>query len=546
MRSGHSNGSRAVCARGIAALCAALIMAAAGGSAFAAPKETVLYSFQRGSDGAFPEAGLIADSSGNLYGTTSEGGDGTDFGTVFKLSPGGTETVLHAFKDSDGANPRAGLIADGSGNLYGTTLQGGGSGCSGLGCGAVFKLTRDGTVTVLHRFEGSVDGSSPSGLVADSSGNLYGTTEKGGGSGCGTIVILGCGTVFKVSPNGTKTVLYAFKGGSDGAVPSSGLIIDSSGNLYGATSEGGGSGCFFGRGCGVVFKVTPGGTETVLFKFKRGDVNSIDLIDSNGNLYGRTRDFGTVFKLSPGGTYTVLYAFKGGSDGGAPNAGLIADSSGDLYGTAFGGGLSNSGVVFKLSPGGTETVLYSFRGGTDGAGPRAGLLADSSGNLYGTTENGGGSGCGGPGCGTVFKLSGTGFVPPPPGVPFLAFNAKLAIQFGSIPTKDAFAFGSNFLLSSTAPAIDPLTDPVTLQIGTFATTIPAGSFKKQPNGSFTFQGKIHGVGIGALIKQTGTLRYLFEAQARGADLTGTANPVPVTLIIGGDSGATSLTAEISH
>ncbi|MGH6842795.1 MAG: hypothetical protein ACREDV_12030, partial [Methylocella sp.] len=136
--------------------------------------------------------------------------------------------------------------------------------------------------------------------------------------------------------------------------------------------------------------------------------------------------------------------------------------------------------------------------------------------------------------------------------PFLAFNAKLAIQFGSIPTKDAFAFGSNFLLSSTAPAIDPLTDPVTLHIGTFTTTIPADSFKKQPDGSSTFHGKIDGVGIGALIKQTGTLRYLFEAQARGADLTGTENTVYATMAIGGgsfsnsNSGAISVTANISH
>ena len=147
---------------------------------------------------------------------------------------------------------------------------------------------------------------------------------------------------------------------------------------------------------------------------------------------------------------------------------------------------------------------------------------------------------------------GVAIVPPPPGVPFLAFNAKLAIQFGSVPTKDAFGFGSNFTLSSTAPAIDPLTDPVTLQVGTFTTTIPPGSFKKQTDGSFTFQGTIHGVGLGALIKPTGTLRYLFEAKANGANLTGTVNTVYATLAIGGgsfsnsNSGATSVTATITH
>ena len=155
---------------------------------------------------------------------------------------------------------------------------------------------------------------------------------------------------------------------------------------------------------------------------------------------------------------------------------------------------------------------------------------------------------------TIPVPSGAGaiaIVPPPPGVPFLAFNAKLAIQFGSIPTKDAFGFGSNFTLSSTAPAIDPPTDPVTLQVGTFTTTIPPGSFKKQPDGSFTFQGKIHGVGLGALIRRTGTLRYLFEAKANGANLAGTVNTVYATLAIGGgsfsnsNSGATSVTAAIS-
>jgi hypothetical protein len=138
-----------------------------------------------------------------------------------------------------------------------------------------------------------------------------------------------------------------------------------------------------------------------------------------------------------------------------------------------------------------------------------------------------------------------GIVPPPPGIPFAAFGAKLAIQFGSIPTKDTFGFGSNFTLSSTAPGINPLTDPVTLQVGTFTTTIPPGSFKKQKDGSFAFKGVIDGVSLEALIKQTVTLRYAFQAKATGANLTGVANTVYVTLTIGGDSGVTSVTAEIS-
>ncbi len=154
--------------------------------------ETVLHSFAGSpSDGAYPSAGLIADSSGNLYGTTVEGGASGN-GVVFKLTPGGTETVLHAFKYSDGYFPEAGLIADASGNFYGTTTQGGGLGCEALGCGVVFKLSPGGTLTVLYSFTGGSDGSVPiAGLIADSSGNLYGTTAAGGGSGCVGITLTG-------------------------------------------------------------------------------------------------------------------------------------------------------------------------------------------------------------------------------------------------------------------------------------------------------------------------------------------------------------------
>ena len=261
--------------------------------------------------------------------------------------------MLYSFTGSDGSEPFAGLIADSSGNLYGTTQSGGASG----GHGVVFKLSPSGTETVLHTFTGGSDGGIPrAGLIADTGGNLYGTTAGGGASNAGT--------VFKLSPSGTETVLYSFTG-SDGSGPFAGLIADSSGNLYGTTQSGGASG-----------------------------------------------GHGVVFKLSPGGTETVLYSFTGGSDGGTPRAGLIADSSGNLYGTTqFGGpgcGGVGCGVVFKLSPSGTETVLYSFTG-SDGSGPFPGLIADSSGNLYGTTLSGGASG----GHGVVFKLTGAGFAPPP-------------------------------------------------------------------------------------------------------------------------------------
>src|ERR1700730_2392125 len=237
-----------------------------------------------------------------------------------------TETVLHSFAGSDGSIPAAALIADSSGNLYGTTFYG------GAGCGGVVKLSpgakvSPGTETVLHSFTSS-DGENPeAGLIADRAGNLYGTTVNGGPSGSGCGGSSGNGVVFKLSPIGTETMLHSFTGGTDGANPVDigSLIADRAGNLYGTTQNGGAS------------------------------------------------NLGTVVKLYPGGIETVLHSFAGGTDGANPFAGLIADSSGNLYGTTTGGGASGGGVVFKLSPGGIETVLYSFTGGRDGAAPFARL-----------------------------------------------------------------------------------------------------------------------------------------------------------------------------
>ncbi len=592
MRSTDGKSSRA--SWGVFAALWVALIAAAAGSASAAPTETVLYSFTFGSDGEGPVGGLIADSAGNLYGTTDFCFAGTgpcDFGgnlgTVFKLAPGGIETVLHSFlgAPSDGAFPQAGLSADGSGNLYGTTAD-----------GTVFKLAppippaTSWTEIVLHFFAGGTsDGSEPlAGLIFDSSGNLYGTTSEGGGTGCSAGI--GCGTVFKLAPpfppatSWTETVLHSFAGGgSDGAFPEARLITDLSGNLYGTTYEGGGTGCSYGRGCGTVFKLAPGGTETVLYSFTGGSDGaqpSAGLIaDGAGNLYGTTSSggasrqlqcsgtdgfplgCGVVFKLSPpippatNWTETVLYAFAGEISDGSGPSGLIFDGAGNLYGITASGGPGNVGTVFKLAPpippatSWTETVLYNFSfggGGGGGSNPSAGLIADSAGNLYGTTFVGGsGTGCfqgeNDLGCGTVFKLAGTGFVPP---VPFLAFAAVLKIDFGTAPNTDAFQLGTSFTLSSTAPAFNPLTDPVTLHIGTFAVTIPGGSFYKNHQGEFVFSGIINGVTIKAVIKSTGTLRYNFQAGAQNASLTGTQNAVPVTLTIGSDSGTTSVTAQI--
>jgi uncharacterized repeat protein (TIGR03803 family) len=318
----------------LGALLGAALVAVAGFSSTAAAQElTTLHSFT-GDDGANPEAGLIADPASNLYGTTQRGGVTTTescrpfgCGTVFQLTPSGTLNVLHSFTGSDGGEPFAGLIADAAGNLYGTTYSGGAPmSCNiTIGCGTVFQLDTSGTLTVLHSFT-NYDGNHPvTGLIADAAGNLYGTTHSGGDGGYGT--------VFQLDSSGTLTVLYSFTGGSDGRYPDGGLIADAAGNLYGTT---------------------------------RGELSPPP---------GCTRDCGTVFQLTPSGTLNVLHSFTGGSDGGTPGAGLIADEAGNLYGTTSAGGdrtscaaqfIDGCGTVFQLDPSGILTVLYSFTGGSDG------------------------------------------------------------------------------------------------------------------------------------------------------------------------------------
>jgi uncharacterized repeat protein (TIGR03803 family) len=414
----------------LGALLGAALVAVAGFLSTAAAQElTTLYSFA-GSDGANPNAGLIADPVGNLYGTTQLGGanpscsQAPGCGTVFQLTPSGTLTVLHSFAGSDGDEPFAGLIADAAGNLYGTTWGGGDS-----GRGTVFQLDPSGTLTVLYSFTGGSDGQRPvTGLLADAAGNLYGTAHSGGDGGYGT--------VFQLDPSGTLTVLYSFTGGSDGRYPDSGLIADAAGNLYGTTREGGDlASCNSPNthGCGTVFQLTPPGSLTVLHRFAGSDGSrpwdwAGLLADAAGNLYGTTsaggdrtscaaqfiEGCGTVFQLMPSGAPTVLYSFTGGSDGGDPTAGLIADTAGNLYGTTLEGGATGScnrpygcGTVFQLTPSGALTVLHTFTG-SDGAHPEAGLIADAAGNLYGTTHSGGaGTSCV-QGCGTVFELTAPG------------------------------------------------------------------------------------------------------------------------------------------
>jgi hypothetical protein len=364
----------------------------------------ILLSFtQGGINGTYPSSKLTFDSAGNMYGVTEDGGDTKlgctlyeGCGVVFKLSPTGNggwhDTSLFRFSTSTtGALPVGGVVVTAAGGVIGTTLNGGSSGsCSGAvsGCGLVFQLAPATGIwpeTVLQYMDTYSNGGIPDGLIADASGNLYGVNAVDGGGTCGGG---GCGTIYRLSPSSSggweMTVLYAFTGGSDGGGPWGGLTFDAAGNLYGSTYAGGNlaTGCntSSGPGCGVVFKLSPTGS---------GPWDE-----------------------------TVLYTFTGLADGGYPNSDLAFDSAGNLYGTTLGGGKSNSncdfyglcGVVFKLSPTvsgpWSESVLYSFSGGADGATPAAGVIVDSAGNLYGTTEYGGGNAdCGSYGCGVVFKMA---------------------------------------------------------------------------------------------------------------------------------------------
>jgi len=396
------------------ALCIMLLTATAFSQTF-----SVLYTFTDRPNGGNPFGGVVLDGAGNLYGTTDFGGANPcnvyGCGTVFKLDPSGKETVLFNFDGgTSGAGPTGNLIPDSQGNLYGMTGVGGQTCREGHGCGTVFKVDRAGHYTVLYTFAGGSDGARPyyTNLVRDPSGNFYGTTWEGGGTGC---VGSGCGTVFKIDSAGNETIVHSFRTGVDGSAPFAGLIRDGAGNLYGTTSEGG-----VAFGFGTVFKIDAQNNYTVLYRFSgqadgSGPLGSV-VRDSSGNLYGTTSfggdltcqppsGCGVVFKLDTSGVETVLHAFHD-SDGRAPNGNLIRDPSGNLYGVTQFGGQLGFGTVFKIDGSGNATVLHDFGNQTDGSYPHAGLVRDAAGNLYGTASYAGGGRCYlGEGCGVVFKIA---------------------------------------------------------------------------------------------------------------------------------------------
>jgi uncharacterized repeat protein (TIGR03803 family) len=355
-------------------------------------QETLLHSFTGGADGGNPNAGLIRDFPGNLYSTTATGGQ-SGKGVVYKLDTTGHETVLYNFTGgSDGGGP-VGVVFDPAGNLYGAAAYGG-----AFGYGVVYKLDATGQQTVLHSFTGGADGEAPIGpVIRDATGNLYGATTKGGGANVGTI--------FKIDTTGAETVLYAFRGGKDGRYPESPVILDSAGNLYGTTNLGGEA------LAGVVFKLSAAGQMTTLYSFPnttQGCPEAGLVFDSAGNLYGTTAGSyptftGIIYKLSPAGQETTIYSFTGGAVGAHALSSVFFDPEGDLYGTTNAGGPANLGTVYEVNAAGQETILYGFLGAPDGALPFAGVIGDSVGNLYGTTENGGTFNAG-----TVFKIDPAG------------------------------------------------------------------------------------------------------------------------------------------
>jgi hypothetical protein len=393
----------------------------------------VLHEFRGKFDGAGPVAGLIQDSNGNLYGATIGGGINNrntcsfGCGTVFELSPNSSgpwnKTVLYYFTgNSDGGQPTGSLVMDGVGNLYGTATNGGLSGCGQPGCGVVFELSPNGsggwTESTIYSFTSGDGGFGPSGLLLDG-GNLYGTTGSGGAN---------WGVAYELSPGTggvwTEAVLHTFEE-TDGFGPDSALYRDSSGNLFGTALRGG---ALTGRckefdGCGTVFELSPasgGGWNFSEYAFPSPDKGlspgGAVREDAAGNLFGVTSaggaEFrGIVFKLTPaaggGWTESILHIFDE-TKGDGPVA-LIEDGNGGFYGTAEGGGETSCnggcGLVFDLRPTSTgweETVLHRFSGLFDGSLPNA-LYVDASGNIFGTTEEGGGTACPG-GCGTAFEI----------------------------------------------------------------------------------------------------------------------------------------------
>ncbi len=376
---------------------------------------TVIHNFSGGPDGGGPGTGTL-DAAGNFYGVTGDGGTHQQncqygCGTVFKLSQMNGDWILSTLYNftggNDGYGPNDGIVFGPDGSLYGTTYHGGAG-----NYGTVYKLQPSltfchsvlcpWTETILHTFAGGTDGTLPSGgIVFDSAGNLYGTTEGGGGSRYCTDND-GCGVVYELTPSGgawTETLLHTFTGGADGEVPTEGVVFNSAGDLFGAC-QGGSSPAEYG----AVYELVPSGSgwsKSFIYQFTGGsdgyDPNGL-IVDSAGTLYGTTSfggsgGGGTVYDLAPQNgnwLFGLLYPLvQPNPHIYGPLAPLTMDAAGNLYGTSFSGGQYGAGSVFKLTPAGGSwnyASLHDFTGGDDGGGPVSPVVLDSQGNVYGTTR----------------------------------------------------------------------------------------------------------------------------------------------------------------
>ena len=375
---------------------AAILIAAFAGSAEARGLKT-LHVFRGGKNGSNPISGLVADGQGNFYGTTTTGGIGNcngghGCGIVFKIGADARESLVYAFKGKkDGASPFGDLTIGPDGSIYGTTQSGGAS----CGCGTVYKIRPDGTEKTLYQFQGGADGITPeAGVTLDGDGNIYGTTQQGGSGSCQG----GCGTVFKLTPTGTKTIVHDFSSDADGELPTGGLVFDSSGNLFG-TTQFGGTHCGFNN-CGTLFKITPGGVKSTVHDFGADAEDGARpfgglIIDGTGTLWGTTLEGGdhirgTLYKVPPQGQVTIVWAFGMFPDGAYPGNGVIEDGAGNLYGTLPTDGSEGPGMLFRYSIADqTETIVYAFPGFPGGRSPTGTVAFDTLGNIYGTTFAGG-------------------------------------------------------------------------------------------------------------------------------------------------------------
>ncbi len=416
-----------------AGLCSlALILFAAPGVASAHQyTESVAWAFAGTPDGDGPTS-LVADKQGNIYGTTAAGGSGActaGCGTIFKIATDGTKTILYSFNGApfDASSP-AGLAIDRHGNLYGAGYFGGAA-----GFGGIFKLTPDGHETLLHSFytrdKAFKQGFRPTALAMGADGFLYGATQYGGTAL--SVCNVGCGTVFRISPKGRVKTLYRFQGQGkgDGMQPYGGITLGPDGTIYGTTLYGGGT-------LGTVYKVDHvSGAETMLHAFTGSKQDGAHpqtppIADDAGNLYGGTTESsgrdcdshgcGMLYKIAPDGTYTILYDFDSGAvgfggDAFSVSSALYRDTAGNLYGTTRWGGASSTcspsigcGAVFQFTPGGALNILYKFQGPANGDAqtPYGMLLRDRAGGdaFYGMTLAGPNTTCA-DGCGSIFKLA---------------------------------------------------------------------------------------------------------------------------------------------